>query len=78
MKKNSTIKYGIEWALFEEMVGKAIFVKLDRPNFVATQEGVTLELPPNVIDAIRDAPASAFPHLRNNTQLSADEKKGAK
>jgi len=64
MSTYCTICTGLEWTLFEEMLEEKVYFRIERPNFFATQSGVTIELPPRLIDEIRKAPDSAFPHLR--------------
>ena len=59
--------YGYSYHLFEEMIGETVHVSIegDKAIFYATQDAIEVILPPVVIDAIREAPDSAFPHLRN-------------
>ena len=64
MSTRCTICTGIEWSLSEEMLEEKVYFMHERPNFVATRGGVTIELPPRLIDEIRKANDSAFPHLR--------------
>ena len=52
------------WSVFEEMLDETVWVEVRGGAFVATAGGVRVQLPPAVIDAIRAAPAVAFPHLR--------------
>jgi hypothetical protein len=52
------------WHLYEEMVDDSVWVEVRGGSFQAAQCSVCVQLPPAVIDAIRAAPAAAFPHLR--------------
>ena len=52
------------WHLYEEMVDDSVWLEVRGVGFQASQHGVSVQLTPAVIDAIRAAPADRFPHLR--------------
>jgi hypothetical protein len=52
------------WSVCEEMLDDTVWVEVRGGNFVVFGSSVRVQLPPAVIDAIRAAPANAFPHLR--------------
>ena len=64
MSTKITIKAGDDWCLYEEWTDDTVWLDVSRVPFLADERGVDLRLPPAVIDAIRAAPAAAFPHLR--------------
>jgi hypothetical protein len=64
MSTKATIDMGNFWSLYEEMADDAVWLRTSNHDFVATPCQVRVLLPPEAIDAIRAAPASAFPHLR--------------
>jgi hypothetical protein len=58
----------LDWHLYEEMVDDTVWVEVRGFPFEASLRSVAVQLPPAVIDAIRAAPANAFPHLREKEQ----------
>ena len=64
MSTKATIASGNFWSLYEEMTDNTVWLRTSNHDFVATPGGVRVLLPPAAIDAIRAAPAPAFPHLR--------------
>lgn len=74
MSTRSTIDIGDDWHLYEEMLDETVWVEVRGVAFEAVLGGVSVKLPPAVIDAIRAANAAHFPHLRNanTTQPSTD------
>jgi hypothetical protein len=58
-----TIAHGDDWHLFEDCISDQIYI--DAPcDFVATPQGVVVQIKSEVIDAIRAARPNCFPHLR--------------
>jgi hypothetical protein len=64
MSTKSTIKCGDDWHLYDEFIDDTVWLELQGQPFEARLGSVAVRLPPAVIDAIRAAPAAAFPHLR--------------
>lgn len=65
MGARSTIANGQGWSVWEDQITDDIYMRLDDSfDWSATPFELDAQLPPAVIDAIRAAPASAFPHLR--------------
>lgn len=70
MSTRSSIVEGHGWALYEDMVEDTVWLRVD-DEFSAHPGCVRVLLAPAVIDAIRAAPARAFPHLRGREQDAA-------
>ena len=56
------------WHLYEEWLDGSVWLEVRGVPFKASQHGVSVQVPPAVIDAIRAAPSAAFPHLREKEQ----------
>ena len=71
MSTKGTIKYSKNWHLFEELLDNTVWITIRGGHYVITNYELSTELPPALIDAIRSAPASAFPHLREKKERDA-------
>ena len=71
MSTKATIAGGEDWALEEE--NGEVRLHTTRVRFTPGLHGCLVTLPPAVIDAIRAAPASVFPHLRANNKMRVSE-----
>ena len=68
MSTKSTIKCGDDWHIYDEWIDGSVWLELHGHPFGASLGSVAVRLPPTVIDAIRAAPANAFPHMREKEQ----------
>jgi hypothetical protein len=65
MSTKCTIAHGKSWHLYEEwMDNDKVYLGISGVDYFATPGSIIVQLPPDVIDAIRSANSSAFPHLR--------------
>jgi len=71
MSTKCTIAHREGMHLFEDCVTEIVWLDCET-DFVATPGLIRVQLPPDVIDAIRSANSSAFPHLRG-TDCTPDE-----
>jgi hypothetical protein len=59
-----TIDHGDDWHLYEDAVDETVWIETRGWPFETRCGAVRIRVPPAVIDAIRKAKASYFPHLR--------------
>lgn len=64
MSTKCTIKYDDKWHLYEDVLDETVWVETQGYDFVAGRDSIRIHLPEAVIDAIRNADANRFPHLR--------------
>jgi hypothetical protein len=64
MSTKISIKAGDDWYIYEEWIDGSVWLETQGQPFEARKGSVEVKLPPALIDAIRAAPAAAFPHLR--------------
>ena len=64
MSTKITISASNHYHLYEEWLDDSVWLEVRVVPFEASQHGVSVQLPPAVIDAIRAAAPDRFPHLR--------------
>lgn len=71
MSTKLTIAHSDDFHLYEEWMDDNVWLKVNKAPFRASRDAVEIQLPPDVINAIRGASLNSFPHLRPSEEAPA-------